>query len=199
MKFLIIIFIVGLVAYFIGKSSSGKSSQRQTQKTKRAESDEEGIVLSSGPGASIVVTVEGPGYRSSRTRHKPVNPDSVWIAPGKLVKVAGQDIPDGMLYVGNYLQSAGGYADVEPALINPKLEVNWSSPDYQGSMMNYWPSYSRIDPDCRAAYLNWLASGRNDPNINIGYVFIFFYGLERRVFADAKESEIARSEILIIV
>lgn len=192
MKFLLIIFIVGVVAYFIGKSSSGKSSQR-------AESDEEVTVLSSGPGASIVVTIEGPGYRSSRTRHKPVSPDSVWIAPGKSVKVAGQDIPDGMLYVGNYLQPAGGYADVEPALINPKLKVNWSSPDYQGSMMNYWPSYSQIDPACRAAYLNWLASGRNDPNINIGYVFIFFYGLERRVFADAKESETARSEILIIV
>ena len=61
--------------------------------------------------------------------------------------------------------------------------------------MSYWPSYSDIDPGCRATYLEWLANGRRDPDIDIGYVFLFFYGLERRVFFDAQHSSTARSEI----
>jgi hypothetical protein len=40
-----------------------------------------------------------------------------------------------------------------------------------------------------------LADGRRDPDIDIGYVFLFFYGLERRVLFDARHSSQARSEI----
>ncbi len=50
--------------------------------------------------------------------------------------------------------------------------------------MPYWPSYAEIDPRSRLAYLQWLASGRSDPTIGLGHVFLFFYGLERRLFAD---------------
>lgn len=191
MEFLIIIGVIVLVIYFIGKVASSKHLQGQAQ-----DGDaEEDVVVSSGPGASIVLTVEGLGFRSTRTRHKPVDPDSVWIPPGRSVKVAGEKIPSGMLYVGKYLQPAGGYRDIEPSLINPKLKVDWSSPDFCGSGMDYWPSYSGIDPACRAAYLNWLINGKNDSSYDIGYVFIFFYGLERRFFVDTKTSEAARSEM----
>ena len=61
--------------------------------------------------------------------------------------------------------------------------------------MHYWPCYSMIDPASRAAYLHWLASGRKDPAAAVGYVFLFFYGIERRVLVDAQTSEQARSEI----
>jgi len=47
--------------------------------------------------------------------------------------------------------------------------------------MDYWPSYSKISPQSRAAYLRWLADGRRTPGTYIGYVFLYFYGLERRV------------------
>lgn len=50
--------------------------------------------------------------------------------------------------------------------------------------MGYWPSYEEISPSCRAAYLAWLADGRRDPSAYIGYVFLYFYGLERRVLHD---------------
>ena len=52
--------------------------------------------------------------------------------------------------------------------------------------MDYWPSYRRISPGCRAAYLEWLAGGRQAPDANIGYVFLFFYGVERRVLVDLR-------------
>lgn len=37
----------------------------------------------------------------------------------------------------------------------------------------------------RATYLDWLSGGRADPSYNAGYMFLYFYGLERRFFVDA--------------
>ena len=65
--------------------------------------------------------------------------------------------------------------------------------------MGYWPSYSTIAPTCRAAYLQWLANGRHAPNAYIGYVFLYFYGLERRLLIDAQRSAVARAEREILV
>lgn len=50
--------------------------------------------------------------------------------------------------------------------------------------MPYWPGYSGILPECRATYLDWLASGAKDGSYNPGYMFLYFYGLERRFFVD---------------
>lgn len=65
--------------------------------------------------------------------------------------------------------------------------------------MRYLPSYSGIHPTSRAAFLEWLAGGRKDPKACINYVFIFFYGLERRVLADAKDSVAAQEDLPEIV
>ncbi|WP_425619075.1 TerB N-terminal domain-containing protein [Anatilimnocola sp. NA78] len=51
----------------------------------------------------------------------------------------------------------------------------------------YWPSYSDATPQQRARYLDWLGTNRCDPRIELGYVFIYFYGLERRVIVDQAE------------
>jgi tellurite resistance protein len=91
-------------------------------------------------------------------------------------------MPGGMLYIGQGLASPTG--DLEPALINPALKVNHHRPDYAGSTMGYWPSYNEITPEARAAYLQWLSTGRIHPGAYIGYVFLFFYGIERRVLVD---------------
>ena len=50
--------------------------------------------------------------------------------------------------------------------------------------MPYWPSYSEIGPASRATYLDWLAAGRGDTSYDAGYMFLYFYGLERRFFID---------------
>jgi uncharacterized tellurite resistance protein B-like protein len=46
----------------------------------------------------------------------------------------------------------------------------------------------------RRAYLNWLAGGRQDPEVDIGFVFLFFYGLERRAIVDASKDEAAQAD-----
>ena len=113
-----------------------------------------------------------------------VSADDCWVPPGRDATVAGYTIHGGMLYVGQGLLAING-PGIEPALIDPSLPVNRANPDRAGAGMTYWPSYSSISPECRAAYLDWLATGRRDPGAYIGYVFLYFYGLERRVLAEA--------------
>ena len=50
--------------------------------------------------------------------------------------------------------------------------------------MSYWPSYASITPQARRAFLEWMAGGRSNPSYGIGYVFLFFYGIEHRLFVD---------------
>lgn len=124
--------------------------------------------------------------------------DECWIPPGREVAVAGYTIRDGMLYVGEGLASIAGHG-IEPALTDPSLPVKRSSPDRSGGGMAYWPSYSAMSPECRAAYLDWLAAGRRDPSAYIGYVFLYFYGLERRAIVEAPRSERAKQDGLAII
>jgi tellurite resistance protein len=120
-----------------------------------------------------------------------------WVACDQAVDVLGLTLGGG-IYVGREMTAANGYSP-EPALVNPYLAVDWKRPIWDGSGMGYWPSYSGIGPGHRAAYLHWLASGQDDPGAYIGYVFLYFYGLERRALVDFKANKEARSELPAIL
>ena len=120
------------------------------------------------------------------------------MPPGERVNLAGYDI-GGMLYAGTGLAPVSRQrVGIEPALLDPQMRVGRGIPDRQGRFMSYWPSYSAIHPDSRMAYLEWLAGGRG-PGAYIGYVFLFFYGLERRLIADAAQSRQARAEVDVLL
>ncbi len=114
-----------------------------------------------------------------------------WIPAGQPVELAGTTIPGGLIYVGTSLAGSSGSND--PCLIDPSKSVARSG-DYTERQMNYWPSYSEASPGARRAYLNWLAGGRQDPEADIGFVFLFFYGLERRAIVDASKDEAAQAD-----
>lgn len=105
-----------------------------------------------------------------------------WVAPGEWVEIAGIEISDGNFYLGGSLPSRATRRP-ENCLINPGLVVG-SGNDLTGQTMSYWPSYSELHPNARRSYLVWLSSGRDNPDTYIGYVFLYFYGLERRFFID---------------
>ncbi|TVT24138.1 tellurite resistance TerB family protein [Amycolatopsis acidiphila] len=106
-----------------------------------------------------------------------------WIPPGRDVVVAGTMLKGGLFYVGSGMRDVAGNG-IEPALIDPTLSVDLGNPDWQGETMGYWPCYADISPRARAAYLAWLVGGRVNPNACIGYVFLYFYGLERRLLTE---------------
>ena len=101
-----------------------------------------------------------------------------------------------MIYVGRDLPTirSGWSNGIEPALIQPHLPVNGANPDRTGSEVDYWPSFEDLSARARAGYLEWLADGRRRPDAYIGFVFLFFYGIERRLLVDGRRQTHARSE-----
>jgi len=64
----------------------------------------------------------------------------------------------------------------EPSTIYVHLPI---AKDYNAGQLPYWPHYIDIEPGQRFTYLNWL---RNIDNpIDVGYVFLYYYGLERHL------------------
>jgi TerB-like protein len=93
-----------------------------------------------------------------------------------------------MIYLGKNLARQDGYG-VENCLIDPGLPVATRDAGADSDGLSYYPAYNRLLPETRRAYLLWLASGKNDPNTSIGYVFLYFYGLERRLILDRSTNE----------
>lgn len=114
-----------------------------------------------------------------------------WVRPDETVQISGLIVPGGMFYFGSKLKAANG--STEPALINPQLSVAGLG-NFRERHTNYWPSYSEISPTARRAYLRWLAEGRSHPECDIGLVFLFFYGLERRVFIDSQQDKTTKGD-----
>lgn len=117
--------------------------------------------------------------------------DGQWVPPGETVQVAGVNLPGGMIYVGARMNAPNGIID--PCLVGGHLPVARVG-NYRVRQMGYWPSYAEASPSERKAYLDWLAEGRSHPDCDIGYVFLFFYGLERRIIIDSRNDETARGE-----
>jgi uncharacterized tellurite resistance protein B-like protein len=122
---------------------------------------------------------------------KDLNRVGRWIPKTETIQLGGMLIQGGMVYFGTYLPSSTDTS--EPALINPQLALAEPS-DFTRNQTNYWPNYSDISPTARKAYIGWLADGRKHPDADIGYVFLYFYGLERRILRDGANDPVALSD-----
>lgn len=80
----------------------------------------------------------------------------------------------------------------DPSAISLKLPIG--APLDLAHELGYFPSYTGMTPDERATYLYWLTN--IDKPIDIGYVFVFYYGLERLLYFDANKYEAAFNTIL---
>ncbi len=116
-----------------------------------------------------------------------------WVGGDGTVNVGGIEIKGGFFYVGGQLSGLGGYG-TEPSLVDPTLAINVSSPDYRGEQVPYGCSYDDISPENRAAYVKWLAGDRGDPEVHMGYIFLYFNGIERRLLVDDENGAISGHE-----
>jgi uncharacterized tellurite resistance protein B-like protein len=172
MGFLLLLILVGVAVYFLRRPKAGPPPARKGSVRSHPAPSSRGAARALAPGA------------------KP----AAWIPPGHRVDVQGIAITGGMIYLGGDLPSATGFRVVDPALINPSLPVVATHPSYSVGM-GYWPSYSDVSAHNRGAYLTWLAGGRVEPSAYIGYVFLFFYGLERRALVDRADIPAIRAEV----
>lgn len=75
----------------------------------------------------------------------------------------------------------------EPSAIDLTLPLDLSpSAEDLTADIGYYPSYGRLTPKQRTVYLRWLSD--ISQSVPVGYVFIFYYGLERFLFTEKYEA-----------
>ncbi|MCC7424477.1 MAG: TerB N-terminal domain-containing protein [Planctomycetaceae bacterium] len=121
----------------------------------------------------------------------PVADDIRFFGPGTVLQLETRLLEAPLVYhVEGKLQSTH-----DASLIETELPV---APSNRGFVerLPYWPSFRSASPAQRRRYLDWLTTGRCQTDIEIGYVFIYFYGLERRVLVDRRDHEAVLGEVL---
>ena len=161
---------------------SGAMSSNATRPVEAARSLSSSTMPAPSPQAHAQESVTPlPTQRVDTPRPKPVSATR-WVAAEDAITIAGFRIP-GPIYFGGNLPAIKGYV-AEPALIDPTKAIASTTAGFEPGSISYWPSYSEIEPAARLAYLKWHASGRSAPEAPISFVFLYFYGLERRLFHD---------------
>lgn len=107
-----------------------------------------------------------------------------WVTHALSMRVSDIAFEAFLIYFGKP-KNASAYP--HSSLIDPTLPVG-ACGDPAGATLGYWPSYAGLDPRGRRTYLEWLTAGRPG-GMPIGYVFLYFYGLERRLIVDRSEAD----------
>lgn len=126
-------------------------------------------------GTSSIEAVKKPTLQTQKERSQTIK----WH-PSDSSFTVGNFRVGGLVYTGKTER----YGPNSKHIINPALRVSATPLPYSERALPYWPDYSEISPSARATYLAWLASGRRAPEADVGYMFLFFYGLEYRFFED---------------
>jgi hypothetical protein len=165
------IVIFGVTWYVFAKSNASSKSKSLVKKSRQENPN-------SSFGIRITVTSNGSAKREDRANIS-------FLTSGAIARVHGISIPAHLLYVGES-------SDRLPHLVRPRLPI---ADDLVGiPKLGYWPDYESIGPANRSEYLNWLASGRSNHSIDIGYVFLYFYGLEYRAIDEKANHDEILSE-----
>jgi len=104
-----------------------------------------------------------------------------WYGPGDRISAKSYLLRDPMVYC-----CEGAPSDDEASCIDLRLEVGKPAWESAGAL-GYYTSYRKLSPTQRANYLTWLANNRTTALSEIGYAFLFFYGLERRLIVERQD------------
>ena len=141
---------------------------------------------------NILINTEIISYKSQFQSNTEINNKNhiQWASLDDVIDVAGYHIEKPITY-----WSSGKTNKFEASCIGKHLRVKKAEIEPQGKL-GYWPSYSQMTPEQRGFYLYWLATGRNEPLREIGYAFVYFYGLEKRALMDGEDIHIIMQEVL---
>lgn len=111
-----------------------------------------------------------------------------WAGLGQSITVGGYTLLNPLIY-----WSDGEAPSSEASCIDIRKPVGNNS---QAELLPYWPRYSGLTPNQRGHYLSWLSRGKTDDSDEIGYMFIYFYGLERRALVEQADFDSILTECL---
>ncbi|MDQ1261523.1 MAG: Tellurite resistance protein TerB [Euryarchaeota archaeon] len=145
-------------------------------------------VTASIPGP--VITFEYNLNRSVSRSTMPGTNEVQWASYNDMLEVASYRIEHPMTY-----WAAGKTRIAEASCIEKNLPIGKPISEPIGAL-GYWPRYENMTPGQRGNYLSWLASGKQGQLDDIGYAFVYFYGLERRFFIDGKDVDLIIPEVV---
>lgn len=113
-----------------------------------------------------------------------------WAGFGEQIEISGLIVREPLIY---WTLADKNIARQEASCITLNGQIDTiTAPEGLG----YWPTFIEASPAQRGYYLKWLASGKNEPLEDIGYAFLYFYGLERRALIDKKDIPQILDEVL---
>lgn len=140
-----------------------------------------------------VLTQTTPAHKQSESN--PVSPANsnnniiTFHTLGENISLFGYTIVDPLIYTSKNTSNDSSY---------PFVIYLTSKPDFSGNdsyELGYWPRFSRLTNLQKGMYIKWLVNGKKDP-IDIGYVFIYYYGLEHRAFVEQKDQKVILFELI---
>lgn len=195
MMFLIIVIIIVLLTlYFIFKDrlkSAGKDSMSQVNEQDNSikentkdlfDKDKANKILSnaSEDNNEMLTAVKPSEHKLFNFANELNIPNNVmellWIKGGPLNNYTGDEIKE------QYTNGIRFYTlfQTEPSLIDISLPIDERINELDSMEdIGYYPSYKGLSPKQRYIYLSWLQDISKP--IAMGYVFIFYYGLERHL------------------
>ncbi|RAU17060.1 ATPase [Nitrincola tibetensis] len=192
-----------VIFYYFIKVKAAPSKQQALRENSPSSSNEiritattrNQIVANSNHDDDDLVTFSiSYGYNEEESLNKT---PGKWIKYGESITVKGHTITSGNFYFGGVLSSLDGFG-TEASLVDDSLIIESQPSSFEDESLGYWPKYITLTPQGRGAYLSWLSGDRNDPEVPLGYVFIYFYGLERRITVDSIKQSVDDAEFKLI-
>jgi len=125
--------------------------------------------------------------------YRPPNNSIQFYGPGTIVDIGYGPCANLLVY------ATSGRLDHtnHPSLIELGLPIgkNGDTP----KKLAYFPSYRECCPKQRAAYLKWICDGRTNKDADLGFVFLFYYGLVRRIVVDCQDHQCVVKELIRLI
>ncbi|WP_407356762.1 TerB N-terminal domain-containing protein [Methanolobus sp. WCC5] len=149
------------------------------RKTEQKETVNVVIQEATSPSGNAVAT-----YFDGLTSHDRIF-NLLWFADGKF-KNYDPEQDQNVLFENELFRITFSFGS-EPSLLSSKFPIKPTSFSEANHSIGYFPSYEGLTPEQRWVYLNWLKDIRQQ--VDIGYVFVFYYGLERHlVYGNYKDA-----------
>lgn len=194
--FLIFLTIVVIVCVIVASRASGRRSGQSgmprdvSVRRERRGGDGGSDTGPSGP-FSVSVSVQPSRAKAEPRIAAPTEPFR-WCGRGEVVGVHGFEVRDPLTYFGAPDRRERTGQAIDPSQVDRSLRAAAAA---DAPPLPYWPWYAQMTPEQRYVYLKWLASDRKALPPSDGYLFVYYYGLERRTLVDDTDHDLVFAEV----